>query len=55
MCNKKVIPTKSPPIIARNYEEANKESINSIPISVIMLELIDIQVREINEASMTNG
>ena len=55
MCNKKVIPTESPPIIAPNYEEANKESINSIPISVIMLELIDIQVREINEASMTNG
>ena len=37
------------------YEEANKESGNSIPISVIMPELIDIQVREINEALMTNG
>ena len=49
------ITTKSPPIIAPNYEEENKESGNSIPILVIMPELIDIQVREINEALMTNG
>ena len=48
------ITTKSPSIIASNYEEANKESGNSIPILVIMPELIDIQVREINEALMTN-
>ena len=49
------ITTKSPPIIAPNYEEANKESRNSIPILVIMPELIDIQAKEINEALMTNG
>ena len=48
------ITTKSPPIIASNYEETNKESGNSIPILVIMLELIDIKVREINKALMTN-
>ena len=48
------ITIKSPPIIASNYEEANKESGNSIPILVIMPELINIEVREINEALMTN-
>ena len=51
--NPDLITTKSPPIISPNYEEANKEFGNSIPISVIMPKLIDIQVREINEALMT--
>ena len=49
------ITSKSPPINAPNNEEVIKESGNSIPISIIKPELFDFQVREIDEAVMTNG
>ena len=48
------ITSKSPPINAPNNEEVIKESGNSIPILVIKPELFHFQVREIDEAVMTN-
>ena len=53
--NSDSITSKSPPINAPIYEEVIKESGNSIPNSIIMLEFFDIQLREIDEALMTNG
>ena len=49
------ITSKSPLINAPNNEEVIKESGNSIPISVIKPELFNFQVKEIDEAVMTNG
>ena len=49
--NSESIMSKSPPINAPIYDEVIKEFGNSI----IMPELFDIQVREIDEALMTNG
>ena len=53
--NPNSISSKSPPINAPNFDEVNKESENLIPNSVTMIELFDIQIREIDEALMTYG
>ena len=53
--NPNSISSKSPPINAPNFDEVNKELENLIPNSVTMIELFDIQIREIDEALMTYG